>query len=191
MNFSTISADHNFVLVECKENTTYFRLGRVSEIFGLFRPNDSYYNSSETNNLIPCDVIMTSNDIEKLRARMVQHIAYNMLHPHSRVNMLTTFGPHETLINKNFFSRIRWCDYRSATQNLLCAVFSRETLATHTVAGRQSPKLKLDANKIDDIISIVTNKCNVTREHVLQVITYRCWFEDRKHKQRKSPKGKK
>ncbi|XP_055843316.1 early boundary activity protein 1-like [Episyrphus balteatus] len=105
-------------------------------------------------------------------------------------------GPNETHISKYDFKNIDWnLSAPIVTRKLLLHIFGREILSTHSLTGKPSPaflnvnkplKKPLDANKVADIIYIVTNKMNVKPKEVRLAITSKCADEQKMRKTRLS-----
>jgi hypothetical protein len=109
-------------------------------------------------------------------------------------------GSNKTLVQAHILRSIDWRNYKTATRKLLVSLFSRETLATKSLTGRPSPafhdrnkpvKGKLDQNIINDIIQIVTRKCNVQESQVRTAITTKCADENKMLRNRKDNEEKK
>lgn len=110
-----------------------------------------------------------------------------------------TIGSNKTLVPVHVLRSIDWKNYKTATRKLLITLFKRETLATRSLTGRPSPafhdrnkpvKDKLDQNIINDIIQIVTKKCNVQESHVRTAITTKCADENKMLRNRKENEEK-
>ncbi|GBP30580.1 Protein insensitive [Eumeta japonica] len=91
--------------------------------------------------------------------------------PHKK---MVPIGTGTTLVPKEVYSKINWKSYTMATRKLLIAVFSRRTLATHSLTGKASPaflskpaKLCLYPEKVADIVMTVTDNCYV-RENLIR-----------------------
>lgn len=109
-------------------------------------------------------------------------------------------GSNKTMLAAHVLRSIDWRNYKTATRKLLVSLFSRETLATKSLTGRPSPafhdrnkpvKGKLDQNIINDIIQIVTRKCNVQEGQVRTAITTKCADENKMLRNRKDNEEKK
>lgn len=103
-------------------------------------------------------------------------------------------GSNKTSVPAHVLRSIDWENYRQATRKLLVTLFSRETLATHSLTGKPSPafhdqnkpvKTSLDPNIIGDIVHIVSKYCDVTESQVRTAITTKCADENKMFKQRK------
>lgn len=110
-----------------------------------------------------------------------------------------TIGSNKTMVPVHVLRAIDWKNYKTATRKLLITLFKRETLATRSLTGRPSPafhdrnkpvKDKLDQNIINDIIQIVTKKCNVQESHVRTAITTKCADENKMLRNRKENEEK-
>lgn len=110
-----------------------------------------------------------------------------------------TIGSNKTSVPVHVLRAIDWKNYKTATRKLLITLFKRETLATRSLTGRPSPafhdrnkpvKDKLDQNIINDIIQIVTKKCNVQESHVRTAITTKCADENKMLRNRKENEEK-
>lgn len=112
---------------------------------------------------------------------------------------LTPIGPNNTMVKKQILRAINWTNYKAATRKLLMTLFSRETLASHTLTGRPSPafmgdrakpvKDKLDQTTIADIISIVAKTCNVSEPMVRTAITTKCADENKMSRMKHNKSG--
>lgn len=109
-------------------------------------------------------------------------------------------GSNKTAVAAHVLRSIDWRNYKTATRKLLVSLFSREILATKSLTGRPSPafhdrnkpvKGKLDQNVINDIIQIVTRKCNVQESQVRTAITTKCADENKMLRNRKDNEEKK
>lgn len=108
-------------------------------------------------------------------------------------------GGNKTQILRSVFENINWHNYSGATRKLLMTVFPRSVLATHTLTGKPNPafrknnistkKMRLDPQKIADIIEIVTMKCHVSESLVRSAITTKCADENKMLKIRMERKG--
>ncbi|KAH8393933.1 hypothetical protein KR215_007368, partial [Drosophila sulfurigaster] len=89
-----------------------------------------------------------------------------------------TFGANNTKADRSKFDNIDWKCYSLATRALLDAVFDRGTLATCTISGKQRGIIKLfgklDPLKIQDILQLVQEKCQVSELHVRNIIVKKC-----------------
>ena len=112
---------------------------------------------------------------------------------HDDDNSLLAIGSNKSKVPRHILRAINWGSYKSATRKLLVTLFSRETLATHSLTGRPSPafhdrgkpsKNKLDPNIIADIVQTVTKYCNVTESMVRTAITTKCADENKMSRQR-------
>ena len=108
-------------------------------------------------------------------------------------------GTNNTSVPVHVLRSIDWKNYKTATRKLLITLFTRETLATRSLTGRPSPafhdrnkpvKGKLDQNIINDIIQIVTRKCNVQESQVRTAITTKCADENKMLRNRKDNEEK-
>jgi hypothetical protein len=108
-------------------------------------------------------------------------------------------GSNKTTVPVHVLRAIDWKNYKTATRKLLITLFTRETLATRSLTGRPSPafhdrnkpvKGKLDQNIINDIIQIVTKKCNVQESQVRTAITTKCADENKMLRNRKDNEEK-
>ncbi|XP_017787181.1 PREDICTED: uncharacterized protein LOC108569922 isoform X4 [Nicrophorus vespilloides] len=106
---------------------------------------------------------------------------------------LTRFGPNGSAIPTEKFNTINWNSRKMATRALMHALFTRNTMATHSMTGCVSnalldtgrkPKRKLNAEKVDDIVYIVMQKCDVRRADVRRVISQMCCDENKLAKKR-------
>ncbi len=97
-------------------------------------------------------------------------------------------GSFKTLVPVHVLRSIDWKNYKSATRKLLVTLFPRQILASRSLTGRPSPafhdrnkpvKEKLDQNIINDIIQIITRKCNVHESQVRTAITTKCADENK------------
>ena len=100
-------------------------------------------------------------------------------------------GTNKTEVPAHVLRSIKWDSYKSATRKLLITLFSRDTLANHSLTGRPSPafsnrivKEKLDQNMIHDIIQIVTRNCKVAESLVRTAITTKLADENKMMRQR-------
>ncbi|GBP90675.1 Protein insensitive [Eumeta japonica] len=99
---------------------------------------------------------------------------------------MVPIGTGTTLVPKEVYSKINWKSYTMATRKLLMAVFSRRTLATHSLTGKASPaflskpaKLCLDPEKVSDIVMTVTANSHVKGSLVRSAITTKCADENK------------
>ena len=108
-------------------------------------------------------------------------------------------GSNNTSVPVHVLRSIDWKNYKTATRKLLITLFTRETLATRSLTGRPSPafhdrnkpvKGKLDQNIINDIIQVVTRKCNVQESQVRTAITTKCADENKMLRNRKDNEEK-
>ncbi|GBP77636.1 Protein insensitive [Eumeta japonica] len=104
----------------------------------------------------------------------------------SELKEMVPIGTGITLVPKEVYSKINWKSYTMATRKLLMAVFSRRTLATHSLTGKASPaflskpaKLCLDPEKVADIVMTVTANCHVKGSLVRSAITTKCADENK------------
>lgn len=95
-------------------------------------------------------------------------------------------GPNNTTVSGSVYHSINWSSVREATRKLLSATFSREVLASHSLTGKPSPafrnlptKKRLDPDIVEDIVHIVSKKCNVDARTVRSVITLKCADENK------------
>lgn len=104
-------------------------------------------------------------------------------------------GSNDTKVPVHILRAIDWKNYKTATRKLLISLFTRDILATKSLTGRPSPafhdrnkpiKGKLDQNIVNDIIQIVTRKCNTTDGLVRQAITTKCADENKMLRNRNS-----
>lgn len=105
-------------------------------------------------------------------------------------------GINKTAVAVHVLRAIDWKNYKSATRKLLTTLFTREMLATRSLTGRPSPafhdrnkpiKEQLDQKIINDIIQVITRKCNGIQEsQVRQAITTKCADENKMMRTRKS-----
>ncbi|CAB3230842.1 unnamed protein product [Arctia plantaginis] len=100
-------------------------------------------------------------------------------------------GSGMTLIHRDNHNKINWNSYTTAIRTLLLAVFSRRTLATHSLTGKPSKafqdkpvKMRLDQTKIADVIAEVMDRCNVSKNLVRSIIVTTCADEYKKWKTR-------
>ncbi|KAH9630236.1 hypothetical protein HF086_012421 [Spodoptera exigua] len=82
--------------------------------------------------------------------------------------------------------------YTKVTRKLLQAVFTRKTLATHSLTGKPSPaflnrppKKLLDPLIVDDIVRYVCRRCNVAPNLVRTAITRKCTDEAKLYQKRR------
>lgn len=103
-------------------------------------------------------------------------------------------GSNKTMVPVHILRAIDWNNYRQSTRKLLTHLFTREMLASRSLTGRPSPafhdrnkpvKGKLDQNIVNDIIQIVTRKCNVQENLVRTAITTKCADENKMLRNRK------
>lgn len=108
-------------------------------------------------------------------------------------------GSNKTTAPVHVLRSIDWKNYKTATRKLLITLFTRETLATRSLTGRPSPafhdrnkpvKGRLDQNIINDIIQIVTRKCNVQESQVRTAITTKCADENKMLRNRRDNEEK-
>lgn len=108
-------------------------------------------------------------------------------------------GSNNTMVPIHVLRAIDWKNYKQSTRKLLTHCFTRETLASRSLTGRPSPafhdrnkpvKGKLDQNIINDIIQIVTRKCNVQESQVRTAITTKCADENKMLRHRKDNEEK-
>lgn len=108
-------------------------------------------------------------------------------------------GSNKTMVPVHVLRAIDWKNYKTATRKLLINLFTRETLATRSLTGRPSPafhdrnkpvKGKLDQNIINDIIQIVTRKCNAQESQVRTAITTKCADENKMLRNRRENEEK-
>lgn len=109
-------------------------------------------------------------------------------------------GSNKTSVPVHVLRAIDWKNYKQSTRKLLTHLFSREMLASRSLTGRPSPafhdrkkevKEKLDQNIINDIIQLVTRKCNVQDSQVRTAITTKCADENKMLRNRKENEEKK
>ncbi|XP_022823079.1 early boundary activity protein 1-like [Spodoptera litura] len=100
-------------------------------------------------------------------------------------------GTGQTQLHRDKFVKLKWDSYNAATRSLLVAVFGKETLATHSLTGKKSPKYPdrppkecLDPTKVNDIIIEVTNNFAVTERSIKNIITTKCADECKMEKMR-------
>ncbi|GBP90671.1 Protein insensitive [Eumeta japonica] len=105
---------------------------------------------------------------------------------YSELKEMVPIGAGTTLVPKEVYSKINWKSYTMATRKLLMAVFSRRTLATHSLTGKASPaflskpaKLCLDPEKVADIVMTVTANSHVKGSLVRSAITTKCADENK------------
>lgn len=112
---------------------------------------------------------------------------------------MIVIGSNKTAIPTHILRSIDWDNYRQATRKLLVTLFSRETLATHSLTGKPSPafhdqnkpvKDGLDPGIIADIVHIVSKYCGVSESQVRTAITTKCADENKMYKQRKQQEKK-
>ncbi|XP_017774117.1 PREDICTED: uncharacterized protein LOC108560907 [Nicrophorus vespilloides] len=93
------------------------------------------------------------------------------------------FGQNNTRIPKDVFFSIDWTCYKLATRRLLLEIFPKNVLATHSLSAKEgtkfmqrikSPKPVLNVKIIEDIISVVCEKCKCTPTLVRTAIAYKC-----------------
>ncbi|XP_017770363.1 PREDICTED: early boundary activity protein 2-like, partial [Nicrophorus vespilloides] len=99
-------------------------------------------------------------------------------------NKICILGVNGTRIFEDRLSTIDWSDYKKATFDLLNVVFGEEVLATHTLTRRRPKMPQLETNKVEDIISIVTAKCNTYDFDVYETISMRCNYLHMHYKKR-------
>ncbi|KAH8293103.1 hypothetical protein KR044_003138, partial [Drosophila immigrans] len=89
-----------------------------------------------------------------------------------------TFGSNNTAADQRKFETITWDCYSLATRALLDAVFDKRTLATCTLSGikrgTKSAGQQLDPLKIQDIVELVQQKCEVSELCVKKIIVTKC-----------------
>ncbi|XP_017851208.1 protein insensitive-like [Drosophila busckii] len=91
-------------------------------------------------------------------------------------------GPNKTNVDRMCFKKIKWDCYSLATRALLDAVFDKQTLATKTLSGIKkrsksrirSKELELDPVKVNDIVQLVKQKCNVDEWSIRRIISIKC-----------------
>ncbi|KAH8266708.1 hypothetical protein KR018_001506, partial [Drosophila ironensis] len=98
--------------------------------------------------------------------------------PHS--HYLVAIGPNNTLLSDLNFNKLDWSCYKVSTALLCEMIFGKKVLETHTLRGRPGPyevsknlegKPRLAPEKLDDIVSLITDKFPVDRKKVeLEVI---------------------
>ncbi|GBP98028.1 Protein insensitive [Eumeta japonica] len=137
----------------------------------LYRDNEKCMN--ETNQETP------------VNTGLIQDRALNCIEA-ARLIHVVPIGSGKTLVPKEVYSKINWKSYTMATRKLLMAVFSRRTLATHSLTGKASPaflskpaKLCLDPKKVADIVMTVTANCHVKEGLVRSAITTKCADENK------------
>ncbi|XP_017779475.1 PREDICTED: uncharacterized protein LOC108564829 [Nicrophorus vespilloides] len=195
MDTAKKSKAHSHFLVSYEKNSfTYYSIIKSSEVisprkFSFKEP--VYVRLPDV--IALCKILMTSNDVTELMSIVVNmekhyHAVVERFEAKKREiqearnepsirqdeDRIITFGPNGTKISAVHMSRIYWNDYKAATCNLLYAVFTEETLATHTLTGRIRPKPQLDPKKVEDISAIVKEKCGVRILEVHEVIAKRC-----------------
>jgi hypothetical protein len=123
----------------------------------------------------------------------------NLIEEWAEVEGQVIIGSNNTSVPVHVLRSIDWKNYKTATRKLLITLFTRETLATRSLTGRPSPafhdrnkpvKGKLDQNIINDIIQIVTRKCNVQESQVRTAITTKCADENKMLRNRKDNEEK-
>ncbi|XP_050324752.1 early boundary activity protein 2-like [Bactrocera neohumeralis] len=102
-------------------------------------------------------------------------------------------GSHGTRVSKADLAKINGMEVATATRALLCLIFDRQTLATHTLTGKASNrfpksnrplKLQLDPFKVADITYYVKRVFNCTESDIRHTITMKCAEIERSFKRR-------
>lgn len=129
-------------------------------------------------------------------------------------------GNNQTTVPRYILKRINWASHTSATRKLLTSLFSRETLASHSLTGKPSPgktfqhfalhynsynktfyisafidsdkavKKQLDSKIISDVIQCVMMNCKVSETAVRSSITTKCADENKMMRQRQDKNRK-
>ncbi|XP_028031663.1 protein insensitive-like [Bombyx mandarina] len=105
---------------------------------------------------------------------------------------MVPIGFGNTRVSAKVLNKIDWKSHTTATRQLLQAVFSRKTLATHTLTGKQSPafankpaKKILDPALVEDVVNTVSQRCGVPPNLIRGVITNKCQDESRLYRMRR------
>ncbi|XP_017770364.1 PREDICTED: early boundary activity protein 2-like [Nicrophorus vespilloides] len=199
MDAPTKCISHGYMLVSYeKRSVTHYKVINCINVCGHHTwtrlPQDDNINVKFDNEIVACKVIMTSNDEDELKTILydpdkpyhasieLPTCVYPLLVFDQLGNNVYILGTNGTVISEFCMNKINWNDYHAATSHLLTAVFGQDTLATHTLTGRQQPKPRLDPMKVQDITSIVTDKCGVIVDDVREEIKRRCHLEYMKYK---------
>ncbi|CAG9564580.1 unnamed protein product [Danaus chrysippus] len=104
---------------------------------------------------------------------------------------MVSIGSGNVTVPARLWATMDWTSHTSATRQLLQAVFPRRVLATHSLTGKQSPafvdrppKQRLDPKLVDDIVTTVSERCNVPKRIVRSSITTKCTDEAKLYKNR-------
>ncbi|CAK1555716.1 unnamed protein product [Leptosia nina] len=104
---------------------------------------------------------------------------------------MVSIGSGNVVVPARLLEEIDWTSYTSATRQLLQAVFPRRVLATHSLTGKPSPafadkpaKKCLDPNMVDDIVTLVSERCVVPKRVVRSCITTKCTDEAKLYRNR-------
>ncbi|XP_017779476.1 PREDICTED: uncharacterized protein LOC108564830 [Nicrophorus vespilloides] len=189
------SPTHSYFLVNYMEQTAqYYKIAKFIELVGHAGLTRQLLDESVfvkfPDKTILCNIIMSSNDEDELKVVLANvekhHIStvkqfeqerppkafpkgfkgmYPLMSEDSRRRKMYILGDNGTAIPVGRLSRMLWNDHKTATYDLINIVYTKEMLIAHGMG-----QMDLNPFQMQDIISIVSDKCKVEKCDVREAI---------------------